>query len=353
MRIGVVGGGINGLAVAWVLARRGHEVALYERHELMRGTSSASSKLLHGGFRYLENGEFRLVRESLRERDAWFRRAPAIAVPLSLIFPIYRDGQRSRLLVRMGFSLYDLLAGRSALPAACWLDADKVLTRSPELNPDGLLGGYLFQDGRMDDRTLGLWVAGQAQRLGARIYEGQEVARVDKLGGVMLAGGDEMRFDRVVNAAGPWAINLLDRSGISSRYQLDLVRGSHLVLDQSCHQALLLEVPDDHRVFFVLPWKENTLVGTTEVRQKISESVRCTHAEQSYLLRAYGHYFPLSPPSVLNTFSGLRPLIKSSADAGKATREYAVERQGSLLNILGGKWTTAVALAKKVSRIIH
>ena len=145
-------------------------------------------------------------------------------------------------------------------------------------------------------------------------------------------------------------MQLLGKSGLESAYQLDTVKGSHLVLNRKCHQAYLLEVPEDKRVFFVLPWKELTLLGTTEIRHKIDDPVVCSDAEQDYLLRAYNHYYRQAATQidVLERFSGLRPLLYSSQKPNKASREYVIQRNKQLINVFGGKWTTALALAKKV-----
>ena len=147
LKIAIVGGGINGLCSAWVLAQQGHAVELFERDALMQASSCSSSKLLHGGLRYLENYEFRLVREALHERDAWLQRAPQWAQPLRLVLPIYRGSRRSRALVALGLFLYDHIAGRSILPRAQWLSAAELLARDPHLNAEGLLGGYAYSDG--------------------------------------------------------------------------------------------------------------------------------------------------------------------------------------------------------------
>ena len=141
LNIAIIGGGINGLCSAWVLAQQGHGVQLFERDALMQATSRSSSKLLHGGLRYLENYEFRLVREALRERDAWLQRAPQLAQPLRLVLPIYQNSRRSRALVALGLWLYDHIAGRSILPPAQWLSRAELLQRDPQLQADGLLGG--------------------------------------------------------------------------------------------------------------------------------------------------------------------------------------------------------------------
>lgn len=353
MDIGIIGGGINGLCCAWQLAKQGHQVTLYERDTLMSATSCASSKLLHGGLRYLENREFRLVREALRERDAWIKRAPHLAQPLRLVMPIYQKSRRPGWMIALGLFLYDHLAGKSQLPKARRLTAQELTRRDPLLKSEGLQGGYEFSDGQMDDHALGLWVAEQARQAGVSISEHTEIVELTQDGRVSTANGAVHVHDRLINVAGPWAQRLLQASALDSPYQLDLVRGSHLILQAPCKQAYLLEAPNDRRIFFVLPWQGNTLVGTTEVRQTLNQPIACSQEEQSYLLNALSHYFPDALPNVIGTFAGLRPLLRSAEDPSKATREYALHRTGKLVTVLGGKWTTAMALAEKVSHAIH
>ena len=351
MNIAVIGGGINGLCSAWVLAQQGHAVQLFERGALMQATSRSSSKLLHGGLRYLENYEFRLVREALRERDAWLQRAPQLAQPLRLVLPIYQNSRRSRALVALGLWLYDHIAGKSILPKAQWLSRQELLLRDPQLQDYGLLGGYAYSDGHMDDEALGLWVAAQARAAGVHIHEHRPVQRISPAGELTLADGQELHFERIANVGGPWALELLAQSGLQAEHRLDLVRGSHLVLDTPCPQAYLLEVPHERRIFFVLPWQGKTLLGTTEERQTLHEPIACSAAEEDYLLAAYQHYRNAAAPSptVASRFAGVRPLIYSAADPNRATREYALEQQGRILTIIGGKWTTSMALAGKVA----
>lgn len=353
MNIGIIGGGINGLCCAWQLARRGHQVQLYERDTLMSATSCASSKLLHGGLRYLENGEFRLVREALRERDAWIKRAPQLAKPLRLIMPVYKQSRRQGWMIGLGLFFYDHLAGKSVLPKAKRLSAQELIRRDPSLNPDGLQGGYEFSDGQMDDQALGLWVAEQARQSGVCIAENTEIKALTQDGQVTIASGNTRQHDRLVNVAGPWAQRLLQQSRLESPYQLDLVRGSHLILDLPCTQAYLLEVPNERRIFFVLPWHGKTLVGTTEVRQSLDDQIACSEEETAYLLNAWAHYFRNTKPRICASFAGLRPLLRSAQDPSRATREYAIHRTGNLVTVLGGKWTTALALAHKVNYVIH
>lgn len=350
--IGIVGGGINGLCCAWHLAEKGHRVRLYEKDSIMNATSRASTKLLHGGLRYLETGDLRLVRESLGEREFWLRHVPDHARPLRIVIPVYCGARRSAWKIGVGLWLYELLARGSSLQKPRKLSATEVCAHDSQLDRNGLLCGYEFFDGQMDDHALGMWVADQARELGAEILEHCEVRAVTAEGRVTTAH-NVSQHDRVINATGPWVDELSARSALSMPYRLDLIRGSHLVLDQDCAQAYLLEKPGERRIFFVLPWKGRTLVGTTEVRQKIADLVTCTKQEEDYLLTAYGRYFPGSQPQVIERFAGLRPLIDSAGDPSKVTREYAIHRTDRLITVFGGKWTTARALARKVERVLH
>lgn len=359
-QIAVIGGGVNGLCIAWELTKAGHAVVVFERDRVVAHTSRASSKLLHGGLRYLEHGEFRLVREALRERDAWLQRVPELAKPLRLTLPIYDRSQRGRHRVGLGLWLYDRLAASSGVPPHRWLGRTETTARHPELDARGLVGAFEFWDGQMDDCRLGLWIAGQARQAGAVIHEQAGVDSITVDGDLRRTNGESARFDMIVNAAGPWAWHLLFRSGIDTEYELDLVRGSHIVLNRSCAAAYLLEVSGERRIFFVLPWQQGTLVGTTEHRETQVAGVDprppdASRDEIDYLLNAYNRYFrePATHDQIRETFSGLRPLVKSSADPSRATREYVLERCDRLISVFGGKWTTACALARQVRRLVE
>jgi glycerol-3-phosphate dehydrogenase len=347
----IVGGGINGVMSAWSLARRGHDVELHERDTLMSATSSASTKLIHGGLRYLENREFRLVRESLHERAWWLEHASELVSPIPLLLPVYHDHERGPWLVRLGLWLYDRLAGQKNIAPHQWLSVPEVAQRCPHLKTDGLRGAFLFYDAQMDDHKLGLWAAEQAREAGTRFYEHSPVERIGTDGSLQI-GKDVIRADLLINAAGPWARKLMDTAGVETASKLDLVRGSHLVVDRPCQQGLFLQVPHEQRICFLLPWKGKSLIGTTEVRQELDDPISCSQAEVDYLLAVHNHYVQdaLDRDDILDTFAGLRPLFDSgSKDPGKTTREYELEWHGRSLHIFGGKWTSSRVLAERVA----
>jgi glycerol-3-phosphate dehydrogenase len=350
MRIAVVGGGINGVMCAASLRTAGHDVILMERSTLMSATSSASTKLLHGGLRYLEHGSFRLVREALHERRWWLDRAPELCHPLQLLLPVWKGQGRSRHLLRAGLWMYDLLAGSARLKPHRWMNRSEALEALPGLRPDDLVGAFSFWDGQMDDLALGLWAAERARGLGVVIREGARVERVST-DGVLEGPGIKERFDRVVNCAGPWAEQLLRRSGLTPRHTLDLVRGSHLVVDRVLATGVLAQVPGESRIAFLLPWKGRMLLGTTEVRQSLDDPIACSTDEAEYLRRFHDSVMlePLEAHEISSTFAGVRPLIRSADDPGRATREYALERHEAVLTVFGGKWTTARALGELVA----
>jgi glycerol-3-phosphate dehydrogenase len=360
--VAVVGGGINGLCIAWELARRGWQVELFERNRCLGQTSSASTKLLHGGLRYLEQGHLALVAESLRERARWLQEVPQHCHWLPLLLPIYRHQVRPAWQWRVGLGLYDGLALGQLPGFARWLKAGAVLRSQPGLRADGLLGAWQFWDGQMDEQALGGWVECQARSAGVVIHEDCEVQRVDAAGQVVSAvadaGAQNLRsYTWVVNACGPWAVELLERSGSSSPVQLDLVRGSHLMVPPPPgiplpEEGLFVEVPGSRRIAFLLPYKGDLLVGTTEQAQPLNEPARAGPVEQNELLSLLSYYLPAWLPSAQEHgrwCAGLRPIVRSRPDVSSASREAEVLRDGRLVTVLGGKWTTARALAERLA----
>jgi glycerol-3-phosphate dehydrogenase len=355
VRIAVIGGGINGAGIAWEVARRDYEVTLFEKGRCGAQTSSATTKMIHGGIRYLENFHFALVRESLRDRAWLLERLPSLVKPIEILLPVYDDSPRSRFVIRMGLTLYDLLAGRANIARHEALTAVELMARVP-LTPAGLRGGFAYFDAQVDDYALARLVVASAIKDGATVREETRVMAIRRSGKgwiVATAAGEEERFDFVVNAAGPWMNALLSENRIRSRYRLSLVRGSHLVLKHRVAQTgMLLQSLTDRRVFFVLPWKETTLVGTTEVMHRGSlENVHATDDEVDYLLGRFNRYLrdPIGRDDIASTFAGVRPLVGRAANPSAIARDYRLERRGSLLNVFGGKMTTFRSLAEKAA----
>jgi len=354
-RIAVVGGGINGAGAAWELARRDYEVVLFEKGLCGGQTSSATTKMIHGGLRYLEHFHFGLVRESLRERAWLLRNLPELVRPLEILLPVYDDSPRSRAIIKLGLVLYDRLAGNANIAGHRSLSVQQLLDRAP-LVERGLRGGFSYSDAQVDDFALVRTVVASAIRDGATVRENTRVESLRRDGEgwiVRTAGGEESRFDLVVNAAGPWMNELLRANGIEAPYVLSLVRGTHIVLDRAISDGgLLLQSVTDDRVFFVLPWKGTTLVGTTEVLQKDSpDRVQPTDEEIEYLIHRFNRYFrgTISRADVQSSFAGVRPLVGRATNPSAIGRDFRVVRDGNVINVFGGKMTTFMSLARKVA----
>jgi glycerol-3-phosphate dehydrogenase len=355
VRIAVIGGGINGAGVAWELARKDYDVVLFDKGEFGAQTSSATTKMIHGGVRYLEGLHFGLVREALRDRGWLIEHLPSLVKPMEILLPIYDDSPRSRFMISFGLTLYDLLAGRKNIARHRKLSVDKLLDLAP-LVREGLRGGFSYWDAQVDDHELVRAVVASAIRDGAQARARTRVDSLRRDGdgwSLRTAAGDESHFDLVVNAAGPWMNELLSANDIRARYVLTLVRGSHLVLKHCVAvPGLLLQSIGDARVFFVLPWKGTTLVGTTEVVQRQTpDQVQASDEEIDYLLSRFNRYFrhKLSRADVGSTFAGVRPLVGRATNPSAIGREYRVVRDGNLINVFGGKMTTFMSLARKVS----
>jgi len=354
MNIAVVGGGINGAGVAWELARKGYAVTLFERGRAGAQTSSATTKMIHGGLRYLEGFHVELVRESLRDRGWLLEHAPQLVKPIEITLPIYEDSPRGRFVVAVGLTLYDLLSGTSNIRRHQSRSADELARLAP-LVRKGLRGGFSYWDAQVDDAALVRAVVASAERDGAIIREMTPVTglRREGKGWLVRTPAEEERFDMVINAAGPWMNELLKANHIRSRYRLTLVRGSHLVLKHRISDVgILLQSASDRRVFFVLPWKGTTLVGTTEVVQKGAlDDVHASQEEIDYLIARFNRYIrdAITPSDVASTFAGVRPLVGRASNPSAIGREYRIQRAGNLINIFGGKMTTFMSLSRKVA----
>ena len=354
--LAVIGGGVNGAGIARDAAGRGAKVLLLERGDLAEGTSSNSTKLIHGGLRYLEHYEFALVREALSEREVLWGIAPHIIWPLRFILP-HRPGLRPRWLLRLGLFLYDHIGGRKRLPSAESVDLARHPAGAP-LKPE-YTRAFAYSDGWVDDARLVVLNARDAADRGAEVRTRCEVTALARAGDVwhIEAGGETFHARAVVNAAGPRVLDLLGRAGEPSAQKMRLVRGSHIVVRKLFDHdfAYFFQLPDG-RIFFAIPYERDfTLIGTTDVDHKAGlDEVKASAEEIAYLCAGASEYFrqPVTPADVVWTYSGVRPLVDDgSGKPEAATRGYRFEIDGGndgtapLLSVFGGKITTYRHLA--------
>jgi glycerol-3-phosphate dehydrogenase len=352
-KIAVVGGGINGIMSAWALANAGASVTVFETGLLMSQTSRSSTKMLHGGLRYLANFEFAMVRESLQERRWWRSQKTGLVNPIAIVVPIPKSNLLRRVIVGLGVKLYDLLALGSGFPRSRWLGPQALRQRFPGLKVDRLSGGWEYWDAQMDDHGLGLWAANQAKRAGVTILENAHIARITTDGQVTLADLDQQtprQFDLIVNAAGPWAEQLLDHSAIPHDHGLTLIRGSHLLVGPTPQSGLALPHRDNRLIFF-LPYQSQGLLGTTEANQSIDDPIQASADEVNELTECYAEWFemPITSHEIQGVFSGVRPVVRQMGRSlSAASREAVIETCGRIVTIWGGKWTTSRQLGLSV-----
>jgi len=345
----IVGGGINGAAIARDAAGRGRSVLLVEKDDLAGHTSSASSKLIHGGLRYLEQFEFRLVRESLHERAILLRTAPHIVHPLKFVLPD-PPGGRPFWMLRLGLLLYDLLSARDELPRS-----RREKGPDPALKPGFRRATYY--DAWVDDARLVVLNALDAHERGAEIATRTELLSARRDGDAWtarLSGGRTVRAAAIVNAAGPWVADVLKGPlGATSESAVRLVKGSHILVPrlwEGDHAYILQN--GDGRVVFALPYGEANLIGTTDIPVARPEDAIVTREEVEYLCAAANAHFEkqVAPSDVLWSYSGVRSLHDDgAAEAKDVTRDYHLERDPApgprLVSVFGGKITTARHLA--------
>jgi glycerol-3-phosphate dehydrogenase len=357
----VIGGGATGLGSAVDAAARGYRTVLLEARDFSQGTSSRSTKLIHGGVRYLAQGDIPLVREALHERGLLFRNAPHLVHARDFVVPAYR--WRELPFYGIGLKVYDLLAGRSNLGSSRWIGPAEVGERIPTISRIGLRGGIVYTDGQFDDARLAIALAHTLADLGGTALNGAPVTGFSQSGG-RIAGvkardaetGEEFAIEArsVINATGVYvdSVRKLDDPTAGAVPLLSPSQGTHLVLDRSFlpgTSAMLVPHTDDGRVLFTIPWHDRVLVGTTDTPvAEVAIEPRPLREEIAYLLDYVSRYLVRSPKAndVLSTFAGLRPLLRGrngqvTGSTAKLSREHAVIVSDSgLVTITGGKWTT-------------
>ncbi len=363
----VVGGGIHGAGVAQAAAAAGHSVLLLERNALAAGTSGRSSKLIHGGLRYLETAQLRLVHEALAERERLLRLAPELVTLRAHHIPVYADTKRRPWQLRAGLGLYALLGGLGPRVRFRRLRPDEWSTLDG-LRTDGLQAVFRYFDAQTDDAALTRAVASSAERLGAELaipaaFKGARFA--EARWHVHYRQGEQPRTclaEVLVNAAGPWVDRVLDTvRPAPRRLPVALVQGAHLVLDGAPARGVYyVEAPRDHRAVFVMPWRETrTLLGTTELPYEGDPAAVAPRPEErEYLLETLAHYFPRRAGArVLEAFAGLRVLPAGAGAPSRRSRETRLVLDPAsgerLLTVYGGKLTTYRATAERALRLLR
>lgn len=360
----VVGGGATGLGAAVDAASRGHRVALLERDDFAKGTSSRSTKLVHGGLRYLRQGRIPMVLESLRERGLLTRNAPHLVHHQAFVIPAYHRCERS--FYGIGLKLYDLLAGKHGLEPSRRLTRDQVVDRIPTIETTGLNGGVLYHDGRFDDTRLAVHLAMTADDHGAVVANHVEVETLTKhLGrtvGVVARDRESGRRLRigarcVINATGVFVDQLRQQDDPGATPLVRASQGIHLVLPGSFlpgDAALMVPKTEDGRVLFAVPWLGRAIVGTTDTPiDLIVDEPRALDSELEFVIQHARRYLARGPDprDVLSVFAGLRPLVAKAGGRSTASLSRGhtiVLAESGLLTVTGGKWTTYRKMAQDV-----
>jgi len=360
----VIGGGATGLGVAVDAQTRGLKTLLLEAHDFAKGTSSRSTKLVHGGVRYLEQGDIPLVLEALRERGLLHRNAPHLVHHLSFIVPRYKWWEGP--FFGIGLKLYDALAGRLNLSKSRILSREETLRQIPNVEPDSLLGGVEYFDGQFDDSRLAVTLAQTAVRHGATVLNYLRVTGLTKNEGLVdgvvavdaETGKEYTAKGRVViNATGIFADEIRSMDDPKAVQAVQPSQGVHLVFDRSFlpgDSAIMVPHTDDGRVLFVIPWHDRVLVGTTDTAMDHADlEPRALEEEVGFILRNAARYLAKDPtPSdILSVFAGQRPLVRPPGKDGSQTKAISRNHEvliseGGLISIVGGKWTTYRKMAQ-------
>ena len=353
----VIGGGINGAGIVRDASGRNLKVCLVEKNTVGSATSSWSTKLIHGGLRYLENYEFRLVRESLKEREVIKKIASDITTPIPFIIP-YQKSLRPKWLIKLGLLLYDNLGGKMTIPKSSTIN---IKNEFPNILKDQYKTGFQYYDLQIDDKKLVELNVKDAEKKGATIIENREVIRANRnknVWDIILDDNTLLKTKILINAAGPWINDTLTKVlKQNSKKSIRLVKGSHIITKSLYRQKKAFTLQnEDSRIIFVIPYKdEYSLIGTTETEVFSPENPKIDNSEIDYLINSVNRYFikQISGDDVVSSYSGIRPLIEDFKEASKVTRDYVFDlnednSQAPLLNIYGGKLTTYRKLAENV-----
>lgn len=356
----VVGGGATGLATAWDAATRGYKVALIEKEDFAAATSSRSTKLVHGGVRYLQQGEIGLVREALHERSLLINNAAEFCRPQRFIMPTHAP--LARYYYRFGMALYDLLAGKANLEPAELLNEQALKKALPNYIKADVTGGISYSDGQFDDAALCVAFAQAINTNGGLavnyISAEQLITKNNKVTGVIAKDYEssetwEMRAKVVINATGIFSDTFRNSNNSTIKWSIRTSRGSHIVVPGNSlgsNNALIIPKTSDGRVLFAIPWKEHTLIGTTDIPTEKPELHPVpSDQEIGFLIEEASNTFSFNPNDITSAWSGLRPLVSRASKGSTAalSRKHIIDiAPDGLISILGGKWTTSRKMAE-------
>lgn len=358
----ILGGGINGCGIARELSAQGLKVLLLERGTIGCGTSSQTSKLIHGGLRYLENWEFSLVREALHDRARLIQLYPDLVAMKSFYLPMTKDSPRPAWLIAMGLTFYDVLTVGGSAPAHTSLSPDAFSQMFPAFKNDVITKAFAYSDAVTDDLALTRRVAEDAKRNGATIAETAQIGDISPahVGWKVSCGEITYESKLLLNATGPWIDEVNERYGLPSRYRITKVSGIHIVVPQALAPQPLFLQTEEQRIFFMLPRGNGTYIGTTErLEQQRCDDVVAQEEDRDYLIRETNRYIKheITRADVQETWLGIRPLIEERANPAKISREYRFDVQrlqgAPIFHVFGGKLTTFLSLAEKAARMVR
>ncbi len=358
----VIGGGINGCGIAAELTNRGRQVLVLERNALGSGTSSKSSRLIHGGLRYLETAQFGLVREALHDRRELLEKYPDLVEMKPFFLPVYSTSPRPAWMIRMGLKMYDVLSGKFSEFSSSIVPLDEFARRAPALHQDNLQAVFQYFDGKTDDLELTRKIGRAAHRAGCQIHEHIKIKATERSEQEFTITTNRGVFTSpvLVNATGPWIDEINEHYGLPAKYNIRKISGIHIVIDGLLTDDLMFMQTGNKRIFFIIPEPEydRTIIGTTEREEtRPCDEVTYDDGDIEYLLENINAYLiperQLEINDVTDVWIGIRPLIAKKDNPTDLSREYVLDHQvhgaTQLVSVFGGKLTTFLSLARKTA----
>ena len=345
-KIGIVGGGITGLISAYFLSLEGYKVDLYEKKTLLSETSSKTTKLIHGGIRYLENLQFHEVKNGINDRKWWLENFPDETKLQEIIILSKKKLSPEIFKFFFGIKIYETFAGRSNIKTGRLYKHDDLLSLDIKNN---IAAGISFYDGLMQE-SVGQEIIKRCKSNGVNFFENNEIKSIRSEGRI-----EEKQYKKIIIATGPWVSSFLEQNKIDTNKTIDYIKGSHLIINRKIKKGFMFKDKKKHRYIFALPYQGNLLLGTTEQRVSSPEDNHVLDSEVNYLLESINIYIdrPINKDEIIESYSGVRPLIKSKAqDFHSSSRDFYIQKDHNLLSLFGGKWTTAPSIARNIVKIV-